>query len=89
MTTGSGSRVPSPTKLTVGGHLTLAAARRLTAALKHQIAMGKDPAADHQAERRSIALSAGDRSQLLLATSSCSTPRGRPGAGSRRHACSA
>jgi hypothetical protein len=54
---GDGGRDPDPV---VGGHLTLAAARRLTAALKHRIAMGKDPAADHQAERRSIALSAAD-----------------------------
>jgi integrase len=52
-----GGRDPDPV---VGGHLTLAAARRLTAALKHQIAMGKDPAADHQAQQRSLALSAAD-----------------------------
>jgi integrase len=54
---GDAKRDPDPV---VGGHLTLAAARRLTAALKHQIAMGKDPAAIYQAERRSIALSAAD-----------------------------
>jgi integrase len=54
---GDARRDPDPV---VGGHLTLAAARRLTAALKHQIAMGKDPAAIYQAERRSIAMSAAD-----------------------------
>jgi integrase len=48
-------RDPDPV---VGGHLTLAAARRLAGALKHQIATGKDPAADVQSERRTVALSA-------------------------------
>jgi integrase len=48
-------RDPDPV---VGGHLTLAAARRLAGALKHQIATGKDPAANHQSERRTVALSA-------------------------------
>src|SRR5262249_47001959 len=42
----------------VGGHLTLAAARRLAGALKHQIAVGQDPAANHQHEKRSVALAA-------------------------------
>ena len=42
----------------IGGHLTLAAARKLAAALRHQIATGKDPAAIHQAEKQAIALSA-------------------------------
>jgi integrase len=36
----------------IGGHLTLASARRLVAELKHQIAQGKDPAAAHLAEKR-------------------------------------
>jgi integrase len=54
---GDARRDPDPV---VGGHLTLAAARRLVAALKHQIAMGKDPSAIYQAERRSIAMSAAD-----------------------------
>jgi len=48
-------RDPDPV---VGGHLTLAAARRLAGALKHEIATGKDPAANHQAEKRSVAMSA-------------------------------
>ena len=48
-------RDPDPV---VGGHLTLAAARRLAGALKHQIATGKDPAAEIQSERRTVALSA-------------------------------
>jgi integrase len=48
-------RDPDPV---VGGHLTLAAARRLAGALKHQIATGQDPAANHQSEKRAIALSA-------------------------------
>ena len=51
------NRDPNPV---IGGHLTLAGARRLVGALKHNIAMGKDPAADHQAEKRNIALSAAD-----------------------------
>jgi integrase len=42
----------------VGGHLTLAAARRLAGALRHQIAIGQDPAANHQHEKRSVALAA-------------------------------
>ena len=81
-----GGRDPDPV---VGGYLTLAAARRLTAALKHQIAMGKDPAAEYQAEQRSIALSAADTFRPPHATLFCNTPRRRPGAGSRRHGCSA
>ena len=48
-------RDPDPV---VGGHLTLAAARRLAGALKHEIATGKDVAANHQAEKRSVAMSA-------------------------------
>jgi integrase len=35
----------------IGGHLTLAGARRLCARLKHDIALGKDPAAIHQAKK--------------------------------------
>jgi len=42
----------------VGGYLTLAAARRLAGALSHEIATGKDPAANHQAKKQAIALSA-------------------------------
>jgi integrase len=48
-------RDPDPV---IGGHLTLAAARRLAGALKHEIATGKDVAANHQAEKRSVAMSA-------------------------------
>jgi len=48
-------RDPDPV---IGGHLTLAAARRLAGALKHQIATGKDPAAETQSKKQSIALSA-------------------------------
>jgi integrase len=44
----------------IGGHLTLAAARRLAGALRHQIATGKDPAARVQSEKRSVALAAGN-----------------------------
>jgi integrase len=36
----------------IGGHLTLAAARRLVAKLRHEIAQGIDPAAIHLAEKR-------------------------------------
>jgi integrase len=39
------------TKPVVGGHLTLAAARRLVAELRHQIAQGRDPGAAHIVER--------------------------------------
>jgi integrase len=35
----------------IGGHLTLAAAHRLVAALRHQIAQGRDPGAAHKAEK--------------------------------------
>src|ERR1700735_1671017 len=45
---GSGA-VPDPI---IGGHLTLASARRLAAALRHQIAQGVDPAAEHQASKQ-------------------------------------
>jgi integrase len=38
-------------KPVIGGHHTLAAARRLVAELRHQIAQGRDPGADHMAER--------------------------------------
>jgi integrase len=54
---GDGRRDVAPI---IGAHLTLAAARRLTAALRHKVATGQDPGAAHQAERRSIALSAAD-----------------------------
>jgi integrase len=54
---GDGKRDSDPV---IGGHLTLSAAHRLAAALKHQIAMGKDPAAIYQAEKQAIALSADD-----------------------------
>ena len=37
---------------TIGGHLTLAAARRLVGELRHEIAQGRDPAAGHLADKR-------------------------------------
>jgi integrase len=37
---------------TIGGHLTLAAARRLVGELRHEIAQGRDPAAIHIANKR-------------------------------------
>ena len=37
---------------TIGGHLTLAAARRLVGELRHEIAQGHDPAATHLADKR-------------------------------------
>nr|WP_312014382.1 tyrosine-type recombinase/integrase [Bradyrhizobium sp. AUGA SZCCT0283] len=46
-------RDPDPV---VGGHLTLAGARRLAALLKHEIATGRDVAAEAQAKKRSVAL---------------------------------
>jgi integrase len=39
------------TKPVIGGHLTLAAAHRLVAELRHQIAQGRDPGAEYMAER--------------------------------------
>ena len=39
------------TEPVIGGHLTLAAAHRLVAELRHQIAQGRDPGATHMAER--------------------------------------
>jgi integrase len=37
---------------TIGGHLTLAAARRLVGELRHEIARGRDPGAIHLADKR-------------------------------------
>jgi integrase len=38
----------------IGGHLTLAGARRLVAELKHDIALGRDPGASHMAVKRNV-----------------------------------
>jgi integrase len=54
---GDGKRDADPV---IGGHLTLSAVRRLAATLRHQIALGKDPAAIHRAEKQAVALSAAD-----------------------------
>jgi integrase len=40
------------TEPTIGGHLTLAAARRLVGELRHEIAQGRDPASGHLADKR-------------------------------------
>jgi integrase len=56
-TTGDANRDPDPV---IGGHLTLAGAHRLVAALRHRLAMGRDPAADHQADRHKLSLLAAD-----------------------------
>jgi integrase len=40
------------TKPVVGGHLTLAGARRLVAEQRHLIAQGRDPGAEHMADRK-------------------------------------
>jgi integrase len=45
----------------IGGHLTLAAARRLAAEVNRQRALGRDPAADHIAERRKARIVAAER----------------------------
>jgi integrase len=45
----------------VGGHHTLAMARRLATALRHEIAQGRDPAADHLAEKRRRNIAATER----------------------------
>jgi integrase len=47
----------------IGGHLTLAAARRLVAELRHQIAQGRDPGATHFAQREVARASFADRSK--------------------------
>lgn len=44
----------------IGGHLTLAGARRLIGVLKQQIAMGRDPAADYKTQRLKLTLTAAD-----------------------------
>jgi len=38
----------------IGGHLTLAGARRLVAELKHEIALGRDPGTVHIAKKRNV-----------------------------------
>jgi integrase len=50
-------RDPDPV---IGGHLTLAGARRLAGLLRHTIAMGKDPAADYQSHKLKLTLTAAD-----------------------------
>ena len=45
----------------IGGHLTLAAARRLAAAINHQRALGRDPAADYMERRRTARTAAAER----------------------------
>jgi integrase len=50
-------RAPDPV---IGGHLTLASARRLAAALRHRIAQGIDPAAEHQAGKQRRLADAGN-----------------------------
>jgi integrase len=42
----------APGEPVIGGHLTLAAARRLAAEVNRQRALGRDPAADHVTEKR-------------------------------------
>ena len=56
-TTVDAKRDPDPV---IGGHLTLAGARRLAGLLRHTIAMGKDPAADHQSQRLKLTQTAAD-----------------------------
>jgi integrase len=51
----------------IGGHLTLAAARRLAGALKHRVALGGDPAAEHRAAKASIAAASGDTFDAVAA----------------------
>jgi integrase len=54
----------------IGGHLTLAAAHRLVTALRHEIAMGRDPAAVHlkdKTERRTATAQAAKNTFLVAA----------------------
>ncbi|MET4180699.1 integrase [Bradyrhizobium sp. JR7.2] len=52
----------------IGGHLTLAAAHRLVAELRHQIAQGRDPGATHMAERERNRSRTVDHAQNTFAT---------------------
>ena len=51
----------------IGGHLTLAAAHRLVAELRHQIAQGRDPAAAHIAEKRRNKLAIAESAEKTFA----------------------
>jgi integrase len=51
----------------IGGHLTLAAARRLATALRHEIAQGRDPAADYLTEKRRRSVAAAERASNTFA----------------------
>jgi integrase len=53
---------------TIGGHLTLAAAHRLVAELRHQIAQGRDPAAAHLAEKKRSRLAFAESAEKTFAT---------------------
>jgi integrase len=44
----------------IGGHLTLAAARRLAAEVNRQRALGRDPAADHITEKKKLRIAASE-----------------------------
>jgi integrase len=51
----------------IGGHLTLAAAHRLVAELRHQIAQGRDPAAAHIAEKKRNKLAIAESAEKTFA----------------------
>jgi integrase len=61
----TGTREPDSAPI-IGGHLTLAAARRLTGELRHEIAQGRDPARDHIVSRQR-GRAAGNSSTRLFA----------------------
>ncbi|WP_262049310.1 tyrosine-type recombinase/integrase [Bradyrhizobium sp. Bra78] len=56
------------TEPVIGGHLTLAAAHRLVAELRHQIAQGRDPGATHMAERERRRAASFDRATNTFST---------------------
>lgn len=56
----------------IGGHLTLAAARKLAAEVHRQRALGRDPAADRQSEKRRIRLAAAERARSTFAAAAVS-----------------
>ena len=56
------------TEPVIGGHLTLAAAHRLVAELRHQIAQGRDPGATYMAERERRRAATLDRAANTFST---------------------
>jgi hypothetical protein len=81
----------------IGGHLTLASARRLAAEVHRQRAMGRDVIADHAAAKhrrraegqRRAANTFGEAARDSSSSTRSGEPAGARGAGGRSRACSA